>query len=66
MNKHNKDLEVTEFSALELMTHDHLLGPDIYRASKHWEKLNDLNTQWLRVNIHLCAHIDCVESAPMV
>ena len=25
-----------------------------------------LNTQWFRVNIHLCAHIDCVESAPMV
>jgi len=48
MNKHNKDLEVTEFLALEQMTHDHLLGPDTYRASKHWEKLNDLNTQWLR------------------
>lgn len=36
------------FYLLDEMTRDHLSGTEIYRPSKHWEKLNELNTQWLR------------------
>lgn len=37
-----------DFSLLEKMDRDHLAGPEIYRASKFWGKLNQLNVKWLK------------------
>ena len=36
------------FELLEQMYQDHLAGPEIYHASKFWEKLNQLNIEWLK------------------
>lgn len=40
--------DTSKFSLMEEMIKDHLAGPDIYRASVFWTKLNQLNTEWLR------------------
>lgn len=38
----------SNFSMLDEMVGDHLAGPAVYRASAHWERLNKLNTDWLK------------------
>lgn len=40
--------EIQEFPMLEEMYEDHLTGPKIYHASQFWEKLNQLNIEWLK------------------
>jgi putative sugar O-methyltransferase len=37
-----------DFNLLDKMYKDHLAGPDVYHASKFWEKLNQINIDWLK------------------
>ena len=46
MSINEKDLP--DLALLETMYKDHLAGPEIYHASKFWEKLNQLNIEWLK------------------
>ena len=39
---------ISDFSLLNKMDRDHLDAPEIYRASKFWQKLNRLNVEWLK------------------
>lgn len=40
--------EVPDLALLETMYKAHLSGAEIYHASKFWEKLNQLNIEWLK------------------
>ena len=42
--------QAPNFHLLEEMYSDHLAGPEIYHASKFWEKLNQLNIEWLKAD----------------
>lgn len=39
-----------DFKLLQDMYKDHLEGPEIYHASKFWDKLNQLNIDWLKTD----------------
>lgn len=38
----------SDFDRLDAMYADHLAHPEIYQASRFWDKLNQLNVDWLR------------------
>lgn len=40
----------SNFQLLQEMYNDHLAGPAIYQASEFWEKLNQLNIEWLKTD----------------
>lgn len=44
----NKVNDFPDLILLESMYKDHLSGPEIFHASKFWEKLNQLNIEWLK------------------
>ena len=44
----NSNEQTSDFHLLQEMYNDHLAGPEIYHASKFWEKLNQLNIEWLK------------------
>lgn len=46
----NSKEQAQDFQLLQEMYADHLAGPEIYRASVFWEKLNQLNIEWLKVD----------------
>ncbi len=44
----NSNEQTSAFNQLEKIYSDHNAGPEIYHASKFWEKLNKLNVEWLK------------------
>ncbi|MDI1299687.1 putative sugar O-methyltransferase [Methylotenera sp.] len=44
----NNSIETISFNLIEQMNQDHHAASEIYHASKFWEKLNQLNVEWLK------------------
>jgi putative sugar O-methyltransferase len=46
----NVTKDMPNFALLDAMYKDHLSGPEVYHAAKFWEKLNQLNIEWLKTD----------------